>query len=46
MSCLQKIFNFTALGFVLLNMGSHDAAMKTFNEVLYVSTCILYNYII
>ncbi|VDI27895.1 Hypothetical predicted protein [Mytilus galloprovincialis] len=26
-----------ALGFVLLNMGSYDAAMKTFNEVLYES---------
>jgi hypothetical protein len=46
MSYLQKILNFTALGFVLLNMGSHDAAMKTFNEVLYVSTYILCNYIL
>jgi hypothetical protein len=46
MSYLQKILNFTALGFVLLNMGSHDADMKTFNEVLYVSTYILCNYIL
>ena len=38
---ILHLLYFPALGFVLLNMGSYDAAMKTFNEVLYVSSCIL-----